>query len=141
MVLDIQCNHKLAKLWLFKGVCTKRGASLEWLDGWEQFTSRRGHWRHQHRSQTGRQNSHGFWWRKCTQAKAASKSRHSDRPSWGEALTHWPERKSWHRKLAVINHATDIGCSFHCQIINCCDLNEWWMIVRYNRFSPTGNQF
>ena len=45
--------------------------------------------------------------------------------------------KAERRKLVIIYHATDIVCSFHCQIIDCYDLNEWLTIVRYNRFSPT----
>ena len=46
-------------------------------------------------------------------------------------------RRGWRRKLVIIYHTTDIVCSFHCQIIDCYDLNEWLTIVRYNRFSPT----
>ena len=45
--------------------------------------------------------------------------------------------KAERRTLVIIHHVTDIVCSFHCQIIDCYDLNECLTIVRLNRFSPT----
>ena len=50
----------------------------------------------------------------------------------GKASQAW--RQGWRWELVIIYHATDIVCSFHCQIIDCYDLR---MIVRYNRFSPS----
>ena len=39
---------------------------------------------------------------------------------WGKASQE--RRQGWRWKLVIIYHATDIVCSFHCQIIDCYDL-------------------
>ena len=91
---------------------------ISWSSHQLQLTSKRGHWRQQHRSQTGR-----------TRTKFPLARARQARPRW----------QSWHWKLAITYHATDVDCSFHCQIIDCYDLNEWLTIVGYNRFSPNGN--
>ena len=51
-------EQKLKKLWLFKGVCTKRSASLEWscFDGREE---KEGHRWDQHRKRAGVARSYG----------------------------------------------------------------------------------
>ena len=60
--------------------------------------------------------------RSCVTTTGRAKARRQD----------WTPETRYH----LPRHSTDLVCSFHCQIIDCYDLNEWLTIVRYNRFSP-----
>ena len=119
-VLGYAVQRKMTKLSLFKRVCMKPGTSLDRMtpasDGWEQFASRRSP-----EATTfiaDGQDSHEIWWCECTQARSASKSRHERRAEQRRDWQPKPSRQSWCRKLAIIYHATDIVCSFHCGIVD-----------------------
>ena len=135
MLLNKQCNEKWQKLWLFKEVCTKRGASItrKMMARRTRWTRREAHWWNQHRKwlQLHEVSYMEITWCKFMQARASFEV-----PS-RQQVEQRRGGKAERRKLLIICHATDIVCSFHCQIMDCYDLNEWFTIVRYNRFSST----
>ena len=108
----------MTTLWLFKEVCTKCGASLEWswLDGLDEREEKITGGTSQMAGVA--RSSMEVTWCKFMQSGA----------SFGVASRRQVEQrrggKAERRKLVIIHHATDIVCSLHCQIIDCYDLNE-----------------
>ena len=109
----------LLKTGRFTGMIMTR---LGGLDGWEE----KGTVWDQNRKRAGDAWSYG-----C-EGRETSKSRHGVEQQWAKRGGKAGAGNSWSSTTLQPN----IVCSFHCQIIDCYNLNEWWTIVRDNRFSP-----
>ena len=131
MILHTQCNEKWQSYGCSKGLHKARRFTRMIMT--RHQTKREVHWWDQHRKLAGVARSY------MVRVHAVENKLRNRVTTTGKAKASWVRRQGWRRKLVIICHTTDIVCSFHCQIIDCYDLNEWLTIVRYNRFSPTCN--
>ena len=128
MFLHTQCNEKWQSFGCSKGLHKARRITRMIMT--RHRTKREGHWWDQHRKRAGVARSY------MVRVYAVENKLRNRVTTTGKAKASWVRRQGWRRKLVIICHTTDIVCSFHCQIIDCYDLNEWLTIVWYNRFSP-----
>ena len=122
----------MTKLWLFKGFAQSTALHSNDHNSTDSTSDE------ERKSLVGLTSQTGWSCTKLhgTRVHAIGSKLRSRVTTTGRAKASWVLMQGWRRKLVIIYHTTDIVCSFHCQIIDCYDLNEWLTIVRYNRFSP-----
>ena len=113
-------QQKMTKLWLFKGFAQSTALHSNDHDSTDSTSDE------ERKSLVGLTSQAGWSCTKLHGASScsweqASKSRPDDRKSKGELSA---EARLAPETVVIIYHTTDIVCSFHCQIIDCYDLNE-----------------